>query len=519
MASAEPSPQTDTEDQNARKLWAAICPQLYDYIRENTGLDGVPGGLAWLPELPSSASADSPACKHQLQFLLNPPTVAKDVQSGSDPSNLFTVTTMLPRASTDVDASQGIFQREYGNLRPDWMLVASQIHPTAKTPILTKALRHPFLDRPLWACSFLFDADVIVMSPQQPASTSASSSSSSSSAAASSPKSATSFAELEVNPFASVRLCGHSRDTSVTGLSWNSKEPTQLLSAGHDGKVMLWSVEGTAVVRLSAWNGPIPWHVVEWNTSSAFQFAAGGEHHFSVWDTRLDAEKDGPTHQHDLEDSRGASPAVMTLAFNPSASSTLLATGGRDHPVTVWDLRSLRAPLCSFADAHVLDASAASLDRCGASHELVTHVAWCPHDDTILGSSGAPNRVCVFDMARARTFAEDGIAAGASEEEEEDDEDEAAAGDGTGEPATKSNLAHHPGRVFTHEGHQSVVTDFAWNPHEDWTIASCERRGPLQIWQISSDIAYGEEVDGDGEEEDGDDDEQTITDDAEEDDA
>ena len=45
-----------------------------------------------------------------------------------------------------------------------------------------------------------------------------------------------------------------------------------------------------------------------------------------------------------------------------------------------------------------------------------------------------------------------------------------------------------------HGGHRNLVSDFSWNPCEDWTVASIAADNSLQIWQMAEGI-HGEEDD------------------------
>ena len=45
-----------------------------------------------------------------------------------------------------------------------------------------------------------------------------------------------------------------------------------------------------------------------------------------------------------------------------------------------------------------------------------------------------------------------------------------------------------PELVFIHGGHTSIISDFAWNPNEDLTLASVAEDNILQVWQISNSI-------------------------------
>ena len=41
-----------------------------------------------------------------------------------------------------------------------------------------------------------------------------------------------------------------------------------------------------------------------------------------------------------------------------------------------------------------------------------------------------------------------------------------------------------PELLFIHGGHTSKVSDFAWNPSDDWVIASVAEDNILQVWPL-----------------------------------
>jgi len=45
-----------------------------------------------------------------------------------------------------------------------------------------------------------------------------------------------------------------------------------------------------------------------------------------------------------------------------------------------------------------------------------------------------------------------------------------------------------PELLFLHGGHTSKVSDFSWNPHDDWTMASVSEDNVLQVWSMAEEI-------------------------------
>jgi histone-binding protein RBBP4 len=57
-----------------------------------------------------------------------------------------------------------------------------------------------------------------------------------------------------------------------------------------------------------------------------------------------------------------------------------------------------------------------------------------------------------------------------------------------------------PELLFVHGGHTAKVSDFGWNSHNNWTVASVSEDNVLQLWTMAEEI-YAEDDDDDDEEE------------------
>ncbi|KAF8408773.1 hypothetical protein HHK36_004842 [Tetracentron sinense] len=159
---------------------------------------------------------------------------------------------------------------------------------------------------------------------------------------------------------------------------------------------------------------------------------------------------------------------VNCLAFNPF-NEWVVATGSTDKTVKLFDLRKISTALHTF-DCH---------------KEEVFQVAWNPKNETILASCCLGRRLMVWDLSRnnlAHMTYFWGFFHRIDEEQTPDD-----AEDGP------------PELLFIHGGHTSKISDFSWNPCEDWVIASVAEDNILQIWQMAENI-YHDEDDLPGEE-------------------
>lgn len=107
--------------------------------------------------------------------------------------------------------------------------------------------------------------------------------------------------------------------------------------------------------------------------------------------------------------------------------------------VALWDMRNLKM----------------RLHTCEGHQDQVYQIGWNPQNETILASSSGDRRVHVWDLSRI-----------GEEQSPEDAEDGA------------------PELLFVHGGHTNKVSDFSWNPHNPWTLASVAEDNICQIWQM-----------------------------------
>ncbi|KAK4438262.1 WD-40 repeat-containing protein MSI1 [Sesamum alatum] len=148
----------------------------------------------------------------------------------------------------------------------------------------------------------------------------------------------------------------------------------------------------------------------------------------------------------------------------------LFGSVGDDQYLHIWDLRtpSVSKPIQSVV-AHQSKVGAVILiqpfsltgERNG---EEVFQVRWNPKNETILASCCLGRRLMVWDLSRI--------------DEEQTPEDVA---DGPSE------------LLFIHGGHASKISDFLWNPCEDWVVASVAEDNILQIWQMAENINHDED--------------------------
>ncbi|CAF1892259.1 unnamed protein product [Brassica oleracea var. botrytis] len=248
-----------------------------------------------------------------------------------------------------------------------------------------------------------------------------------------------------------LRLRGHSSEGY--GLSWSTLKQGHLLSGSDDAQICLWDINATPKNKtldahqiFKAHEGAV--EDVAWHLRHEYLFGSvGDDQYFFIWDLR------SPSASRPVQSVAAHSMEVNCLAFNP-LNEWIVATGSTDKTVKLFDLRRLSNALHSF-DGH---------------KEEVFQVGWSPKNETILASCCFGRRLMVWDVNRI--------------DEEQTAE---AAEDGP------------PELLFTHGGYAAKISDFSWNPCDDWVISSVSEDNILQIWQMTETI-YHDEDDAPGEE-------------------
>ncbi|KAG0498960.1 hypothetical protein HPP92_003651 [Vanilla planifolia] len=249
-------------------------------------------------------------------------------------------------------------------------------------------------------------------------------------------------------PSKSIHNCNkNSHSTEGYGLSWSLFKQGHLLSGSDDAQICLWDINATpknrsldALQIFKVHDGVV--EDVAWHLRHEYLFGSvGDDQHLLIWDLRT------PTANKPIQSVVAHQSEVNCLAFNPF-NEWVVATGSTDKTVKLFDLRKITTALHTF-DCH---------------KEEVFQVGWNPKNETILASCCLGRRLMVWDLSRI--------------DEEQTPED---AEDGP------------PELLFIHGGHTSKISDFSWNPCEDWVIASVAEDNILQIWQMAENIYHDED--------------------------
>ncbi|KAK1304464.1 Histone-binding protein MSI1 [Acorus calamus] len=243
-----------------------------------------------------------------------------------------------------------------------------------------------------------------------------------------------------------LRLRGHT--TEGYGLSWSPFREGYLLSGSDDAQICLWDIRAGADGKNKVLDAQQIFKVhegvvedVAWHLRHEHLFGScGDDHHLLIWDIRT------PAANKPVQSVVAHQGEVNCLAFNPF-NEWVVATGSTDKTVKLFDLRKMSTALHTF-DCH---------------KEEVFQVGWNPKNETILASCCLGRRLMVWDLSRidAEQSPEDAV-------------------DGP------------PELLFVHGGHTSKISDFSWNPCEEWVVASVAEDNILQIWQMAENIYHDE---------------------------
>ncbi|KAL3635273.1 Chromatin assembly complex, subunit 3 [Castilleja foliolosa] len=244
-----------------------------------------------------------------------------------------------------------------------------------------------------------------------------------------------------------LRLRGHY--VKGFGLSWSHLKQGYLLSGSDDAHICFWDINATpknkaldAMRKFMVNNGMVK--DVEWHMKDECLFGSVGEDKFMhLWDLRT------PSVTKPMQSVEAHEKTVNCFSFNP-LNEYVIATGSVDKTIRLFDTRKFSKPV------HTLE----------AHKEEVVQVGWNPKNETILASSCLGRRLKIWDLSR--------IGDGQTEEDAEEGP---------------------PELLFIHGGHTSKVSDFSWNPCEDWVMASVGGNNILQIWQMCEHIYHDEHDD------------------------
>jgi histone-binding protein RBBP4 len=224
------------------------------------------------------------------------------------------------------------------------------------------------------------------------------------------------------------------------------------------------------------------------------------------WDSRCD-------HGKPVNAVKASEVDVHVVDWN-ALNTNLIATGGKDKIVKVWDWRKIgefSSPRKGGKKQQEGEtASEKDMVIMSHSHEgEILRASWSPHDENVFASASDDGCLNVWDLSRKKgTNSSDEEATTTANDNDKPNTDGATAGaendsgegdDGNTNKPKKSRFGEAPPDelLFTHSGHRNPITDFQWNPHDPWTVVSsgsgANVASTCQFWRISDLITRPKE--------------------------
>jgi histone-binding protein RBBP4 len=322
----------------------------------------------------------------------------------------------------------------------------------------------------------------------------------------------TEFAEFALDCHAKeYKVASGGRDTNV--LVWHLPDfsaNAAVDSSNRNGKVTT-SESGVEGVRLNAqctFKGhtdtveDVAFHP----TDSNILCSVSDDTRLLFWDSRCD-------HGKPVNAVKASEVDVHVVDWN-ALNTNLIATGGKDKIVKVWDWRKIgefSSPRKGGKKQQEGEtASEKDMVIMSHSHEgEILRASWSPHDENVFASASDDGCLNVWDLSRKKgTNSSDEEATTTANDNDKPNTDGATAGaendsgegdDGNTNKPKKSRFGEAPPDelLFTHSGHRNPITDFQWNPHDPWTVVSsgsgANVASTCQFWRISDLITRPKE--------------------------
>jgi len=165
--------------------------------------------------------------------------------------------------------------------------------------------------------------------------------------------------------------------------------------------------------------------------------------YFQLWDVRS-KNKTNPS-----SSVKAHTDEVTGLTFSPF-DETLLVTASKDRTLSLWDMRNLGVKIHSLT----------------GHFNPIEKVSWCPDNENIVASKDSQRTLNLWDLSKIGSQV---VSTDSNEKSE-----------GVIGPPVEL--------LFSHRGHSSRITDFAWCPSEPHFIGSVAEDNVCQIWRPSDAV-------------------------------
>lgn len=281
-----------------------------------------------------------------------------------------------------------------------------------------------------------------------------------------------------------LRTFEHAHGGGVNAAAFHPEHQHTFSSAGGDGRFCVWDCR----VDDGSWRKPMA------------QAKRRTEGYLSVGDSRVSdgswrksvrpESVAGRSWENSLAATGVATPVLATdahaggalaLAFGPRAR-TLVATGGKDRMVRVWDLRQPRVALEGLA-GHTCD---------------VLAVDWAQEEPGLLASSSSDKRVLLWDPLRAGCWVDEEVDRFHLRVRGKPEPFRSACYKSVAEAADSTSGGKYdryrtskyaPELAGLHMAHDATVSSVAWGHGQEGNLlASADAGGFLHVWQPSEDM-------------------------------
>lgn len=262
------------------------------------------------------------------------------------------------------------------------------------------------------------------------------------------------------NPRPDMIMEAHTNE--VSSLSWNQFRQGQLASGSYDHTVAIWNIKAWSKGKSLSPISIIKTHRdlvndVEWHKfNPALLGSVSDDGTIHIHDTRVPEVgkipqlESIPIYSGKQGTESYSKTGINCMSFNV-ANENLVATGGTDSNVVLWDIRAVSTPL------HTMHGHA----------DNVNAVEWSPHEPTILASASSDRRVCIWDVSRIGNDQEN-------------------------QPTTDNKTvlpeAPPPELLWVHGGHTESVSDISWNPALPWVLASVSNDNHIHIFKPAQNL-------------------------------